>query len=121
LNKSQAVPELYIKDHVKEKREVIDNIANDWFVKYKKHFSSSSNPNTGNTNRNRFVELLDKIYDKHNIQEMGIRKLRRILDETNNRVRENIPVKVTLDVRVKCKETGCYLFLYKNDKLEEFI
>jgi uncharacterized membrane-anchored protein YhcB (DUF1043 family) len=65
LNKSQVVPDLYIKDHSKEKREIIDAIANDWYVRYKRHFSSSSNPIIGNTNRNKFVELLDKIYDKY--------------------------------------------------------
>ena len=34
---------------------------------------------------------------------------------------EFMPSKASIDIRVKCKETGCYLFLYKNDKLEEFI
>lgn len=121
LNKSQAVPELYIRDHQKEKRDIIDSIANEWYVKYKKHFSSSANPITGNTNRNKFVELLDKVYDKHKIDETTSKKLRKLLEDANIKIMGNIPTKATIDVRVKCKDSGCYLFLYKNDKLEEII
>ena len=121
LNKSQAVPELYIRDQQKEKRDIIDAIANEWYVKYKKHFSASANPITGNTNRNKFVELLDKLYDKHKIDETNTKKLRNLLDNANTKIMGNIPTKATIDVRVKCKDSGCYLFLYKNDKLEEII
>jgi hypothetical protein len=35
------------------------------------------------------------------------------------RIMNYIPTKASLDVRVKCKTTGCFLFLYKNDKLEK--
>lgn len=121
LNKSQAVPDLYIRDHAKEKRQIIDTIANEWFVKYKNHFSASQDPITGNTNRNKFVMLLDKIYDKHNIDETCTNKLRRLLEEANLKIMGKIPSKVSINVRLKCKESGCYLFIYKNDKLEEFI
>jgi leucyl-tRNA synthetase len=121
LNKSQAVPDLYIRDQVKQKRDTIDTIANEWIVKYKKHFSSSANPISGNTNRNKFVELLDKLYDKHKIDETNIDTFRKILDDANRHISTIIPSKASIDVRLKCKETGCYLFLYKNDKLEEII
>jgi len=121
LNKSQTVPELYIKDHTKEKREIIDIIVSEWYIKYKKHFSSSANPITGNTNRNKFVELLDKLYDKHKIDETNTNKLRKLLEDANIKIMGNIPSKSTIDVRIKCKDSGCYLFLYKNDKLEEII
>lgn len=121
LNKSQTVPELYIRDHAKEKRDTIDAIANEWFVKYKKHFSSSSNPIIGNTNRNKFVDLLDKLYEKHKIDESNSEKLRKLLEDANLKISHNMPTKASIDTRVKCKETGCYLFLLKNDKLEEFI
>ena len=121
LNKSQAVPELYIRDYAKEKRDIIETIANEWFVKYKKHFSSSANPNIGNTNRNKFVDLLDKIYEKHKIDGTSGNILRKLLDNANFIISSNIPTKVTIDTRLRCRETGCYLFLFKNDKLEEII
>jgi hypothetical protein len=121
LNKSQVVPDLYIKDSSKEKREIIDAIANEWYVKYKRHFSSSVNPHIGNTNRNRFVDLLDKVYDKHKIDESSANNLRQLLEEANRKIGENIPSKVSVDTRLKCKESECYLFLYKNDVLLDFI
>lgn len=121
LNKSQTVPDLYIRDHTKEKRDIIDTIANEWFVRYKKHFSSSSNPITGNTNRNKFVDLLDKLYTKHKIDQTNSNKLKLLLENANIKIATHIPDKVTIDTRLKCKESGCYLFLYKNDKLEEII
>ena len=121
LNKSQTVPELYIKDHTKEKREIIDIIANEWYIKYKKHFSSSANPIMGNTNRNKFVSLLDKIYDKYNIKDSSSDELRSILEDANMKIKNNIPNKSTIKQRVTCGETGCWLFLYKNEILEKII
>jgi hypothetical protein len=121
LNKSQIVPDLYIRDYAKEKREMIEKIANDWQVRYKKHFSSTANPITGNTNRNKFIDLLDKIYDKYKIRDTKENILKQRLDDANNKISFNIPKKVSIDIQSKCKETGCYLFLHKNDKLEEII
>ena len=121
LNKSQIVPDLYIRDYAKEKREMIEKIANEWQVRYKKHFSSTANPITGNTNRNKFIDLLDKIYDKYKIRDTKENILKQRLDDANNKISFNIPKKVSIDIQSKCKETGCYLFLHKNDKLEEII
>lgn len=121
LNKSQTVPDIYIRDVAKEKRDIIDTIANDWQIRYKKHFSSSSNPIVGNTNRNKFVDLLDKIYDKYKIDETKLNKFKQVLENANTLMSMNIPTKTSIDARVKCRETGCYLFLYKNDILENFI
>jgi hypothetical protein len=121
LNKSQAVPDIYIRDVAKEKRDIIEAVANDWQIRYKKHFSSSANPIIGNTNRNKFINLLDVIYDKYKIDDTKINKFKQILEEANGRISFNIPSKFSIDVRLKCRESGCYLFLYKNDKLEEFI
>lgn len=121
LNKCQAVPELYVRDPNKEKQGIINAIANEWYVKYKRHFSSSNNPVTGNTNRNNFVSLLDKIYDKYNIDESTSDRLRALLDGANAKVKANVPTKASIDARAKCIETGCYLFLHKNDKLEKLI
>jgi hypothetical protein len=121
LNKSQAVPDLYIHDYAKEKRQIIDTIANEWFVKYKNHFSGSQEPIIGNTNRNKFVNLLDKLYEKHCIDETCPNKLRKLLEDANIKIMGKIPTKVSINVRLKCKESGCYLFIYKNDKLEDFI
>ena len=121
LNKNQSVPELYIRDYSREKRELIDSIANEWYSKYKIHFSSAANPITGNTNRNNFVNLLDKLYDKHKIRDATSEKLKRRLNDANILIQDSMPAKATIDIRSKCKKTGCFLFLYKNDYLEDFI
>ena len=121
LNKSQTVSELYICDHAKEKKDIIEKIVNDWYFRFKKHFSSSANPITGNTNRTKFSNLLLHLYDKHKIRQTNIEKLKTILENANEKISKNIPDKVSIDIRVKCRETGCYLFLLKPDVLEEFI
>jgi hypothetical protein len=121
LNKSQAVPDIYIRDIAKEKRDIIEAVANDWQIRYKKHFSSSAKPIIGNTNRNSFINLLDVIYDKYKIDDTKINKFKQILEEANAKISLNIPLKFSVDTRLKCRESGCYLFLYKNDKLEELI
>ena len=120
LNKCQSVPNLYIRDPASEKRQIIDGIVSEWMTKYKKNFSSSANPNVPNTNRNRFVELLDKVFDLYNKEDdCTIELLRTKLNNMNDKAKTMIPFKTTIDARAKCIETGCYLFLFKNDKLEE--
>ena len=123
LNKSQVVPDLYIRGQDKEKRNIIDAIANEWVVKYKRHFSSSIKPNVGNTNRNKFVDLLDKLYEKHNIDMFSSDKLRNLLNNANIEISklDKLIESLSSSVNEKCKETGCYLFLLRNDKLEEMI
>jgi len=121
LNKSQTVSELYICDHAKEKKDIIENIVNDWCFRFKKHFSASANPITGNTNRTKFSNLLLHLYDKYRISQSNIEKLKNILESANEKVSQNIPNKVSEDIKRKCRESGCYLFLLKPDVLEEFI
>ena len=121
LNKSQAVPDIYIRDVAKEKRDAIEAVANEWQIRYKKHFSSSANPIIGNTNRHKFIDLLDNIYDKYKIDETKINKFKQVLEDANTKISMNVPAKFSIDARLKCRESGCYLFLYKNDKLEDFI
>jgi hypothetical protein len=121
LNKSQTVPELYIKDTAKEKKTIINSVVNDYQVRYATHFTSSAKPNTGHTNRDLFVNVLDRIYDCYGLDETGEAMLRRLLEEANNKIMNSIPSKATVDMRLKCKDSNCYLFLLKNDKLEKLI
>jgi hypothetical protein len=121
LNKSQPVPNLYIRDSSLEKRKVIEEIANEWQVNYPKHFSSSSNPNMGNTNRDKFIELLDFIYKKYKINESKINYFRQILEDLNINISTNMPKKVPSTTKKRCDSSGCYLFLYKNEVLETMI
>jgi hypothetical protein len=121
-HKSQPVPLVYQQLNTSpEKLDMIKSIANEWQLKYRSHFSPSNNPNIGNTNRNKFEELLTIIYNKHKISRTGINEFKQILEELNMKISQNIPKKATASVRAKCMETGCYLFLYKNEQLDDFI
>ena len=113
LNKSNPVPELYFRDEVKERKEVIENIVKVWQTKYKPHFSSSIKPNIPNINRDRFIDLLDKLYDKYDIKLETQYVLEDALENMNEYIKNNIPKKLSELIVKKCNETGCYLFLYK--------
>jgi hypothetical protein len=119
LNKSNPVPDLYFRDEVKERKEVIENIVKIWQTKYKSHFSSSIKPNIPNINRDRFIDLLDKLYDKYDIKSETQYVLEDALENMNEHIKNNIPKKLSELIIKKCNETGCYLFLFKLEKLEE--
>ena len=119
LNKSNPVPDLYFRDEVKERKEVIENIVKIWQSKYKCHFSSSIKPNIPNINRDRFIDLLDKLYDKYDIKSETQYVLEDALENMNEYIKNNIPKKLSELIVKKCNETGCYLFLFKLEKLEE--
>jgi hypothetical protein len=121
LNKSTPIAELYIKDFVKEKREIIENVSNNWQVKYKSHFSSSNKPNKPNINRDRFLDLLESVYVKYNINEENKNKLEQLLDRANWNISNNVPLKLSPTIIEKCKASGCWLFIYSDDKLIKMI
>ena len=121
LNKSSPISDLYIRDFVKEKREIIENVANNWQVKFKSHFSSNNKPNKPNINRDRFIDLLQEIYIKYNINEDNKQLLEQVLDRANWNISINIPNKLSETIIDKCKFTGCWLFIYTNDKLIKMI
>lgn len=121
LNKSSPISDLYIRDFVKEKREIIENVANTWQVKYKSHFSSNNKPNKPNVNRDRFIDLLQEVYVKYNINEDNKHLLEQVLDRANWDISINIPHKLSETIVDKCKSTGCWLFIYTNEKLIKMI
>ena len=123
LNKSAPIPELYIRDTKKEKRIVIESLANTWQIKYKEHFSSSNKPTKPNFNRDRFIDLLETLYDKHNISEDNKHKLEQLLDDANFVISHSTLPKglLTQNARDKCVKSGCWLFVYKPDELIKMI
>jgi hypothetical protein len=122
LNKTIPVPDLYIRDINKDKKDIIENIVNKWNVKYKSHFSSKDKPNKPNVNRDRFIDFLDKVYEKYQIMEENKYVLEQKLDQLNTKILyelNDLPKKKQLSYKIyeKCNETGCYLFIYDMDKL----
>jgi len=117
LNKSSPVPDLYIRDVAKEKRDLIESIVMKWQIKYPSHFSSSSSPNKPNCNRDKFIGFLDEVYDKF---EDPLNDLESSMAQCNNFVKSNAP-KTSASILKKCEVSGCYLFLHKLDKLTKIV
>jgi hypothetical protein len=123
LNKSAPIPELYIRDVKKEKRDIIESIANSWQIKYKEHFSSSNKPAKPNINRDRFIDLLETLYDKHQITDDNKHKLDQLLDDANFQISHSKLPKglLTQNGYDKCVKSGCWLFIYKPYELAMMI
>ena len=121
LNKSNPIPELYIKDINQEKRDVIEKVSNKFCVKYKSHFSSNVRPNKPNINRDRFIDMLDKIYIKYNLNYENNFLLEEMIENLNTYISFNIPSKLTESVKTKCSQTGCWLFIYSVDEIEKLL
>lgn len=120
INMSNPVPDLYIQNPDYEKRCLIEEIVKTWTEQYRAHFSANSKPNVPNVNRDRFIELLNSLCDKHGINKStNPQKLEELLYEMNHKIRTNLPKRISQKSLDKCRETGCYLFLVKQDVLQE--
>ena len=117
LNKSNPIPDLYIRDLNEEKKRIIETITNEWSVKYKSHFSSNNKPNKPNVNRDRFMDLLEKLYKKYKICEENQYVLRECLDRTNTNIYFHLPKKLSPSIKEKCTNSGCWLFIYTMEEL----
>ena len=111
-----------------EKYQVINQIADNYQLRYKKNFSESDNEiylkTNGMTNRNKFIELLSILYDKYTINVNRIGILQNHLNVANNKIYigiNELRIKCNDKTKKRCDETGCYLFVYKNNVLENII
>jgi hypothetical protein len=123
LNKSNPIPDLYIRDVNKEKKDIIEKIVNDWTKKYSSHFSPNTKPYKPNINRDRFIDLVENIYDKYEINNENKKFLEHVLERTNTNISYNIPKKITKSKSIhdKCLESGCWLFIYSAEELIKMI
>jgi len=121
LNKSNPVPDLYVRDTAKDKRDAIQTLAIKWQNRFKVHFSASNKPNKPNINRDRFIDILEAVYDKYHLTEETKDKLEHILERNNGHISLNVPKKLTQHIREKCEATGCWLFLYSAEELMKML
>jgi hypothetical protein len=117
LNKSNPVSELYLRNPEKEKKECVEGIVKSWQTEYKSHFSSTNKPNRPNTNRDRFMDILSEVYDRLKLTQETTAKLGETIHRVNQMISHNIPKQTSTEMQKKCKETGCWLFLYSDDAL----
>ena len=117
LNKSNPVSELYLRNPKKEKKECIEEVVEDWHKRYKVHFSLTNRPNRPNINRNRFMDILSEVYDRLKITQETIGKLGETMRRVNQMISQNPPKQASAEMQKKCKESGCWLFLYSDEAL----
>jgi hypothetical protein len=122
LNKSSPIPDIYIRNESTERKKMIEDVALEWQNKYNSHFVASTRPYRPNVNRDKFIELLDFIYDKYNISNTS-RSLSQIMNTANNTISFNIPSKMKLTQQIidKCSSTGCWMFIYTIEELKNKI
>lgn len=128
INHSQPMPILVRPSLDIEKNGIINRIADDYIHKYKKCFGTSSDEtylrNNRKTSRDKFIVLLSKMYDKYNINAERIGTLQQRLEIANDKIRSELlenKIKCNETIKNRCRETRCYLFLYKDCDLEELI
>ncbi len=121
LNNSNPVPELYMVDTDHQKRTIIEFNVNEWVTKFKSHFTASNNPNIPNMNRDRFIEILDFVYIKYNLNNSTGHLLTEKLYALNAFLGKNHPKKISDNAIEKCIKTGCYIFLLRREQLQERI
>ena len=121
LNKSNPIPELYIRDVKKDKKEIIESVANNWQMKYRTHFSANNKPNKPNANRDRFIEFLELIYDKYKIKNESRSRLDDILTELNTTISFNLPKKISRCIKQKCYKSGLWMFIYSFEELGKMV
>ena len=123
LNKSIPIPDLYEKDTEKSKQDLIELVALRWQKEYKSHFSSTNKTQRPNININRFMELLNALYDKYDITEDTHDLLDHLLRQTNSNIAKTPPTgkKYTQKMYEKCGMGGCWLFLYTIEELIDMI
>lgn len=119
LNKSNPVPDLYMGDIDQQKRNIIEANVNEWYTKFKTHFSASNKPIIPHINRDRFVEVLTFVYEKYDMSNSTSNLLSEKLYELNTKLKKQPPPKVRESALEKCITTGCYIFLLKREDLQE--
>jgi len=130
INNSQPMP-IEIRENSRdiEKNGIVNKIADEYISKYKKCFAIRSNNdkylrNNRITNRDKFIILLSTLYDKYNININRIGILKNRLENANDKIRDKLEkneISCKDSIKNICNESGCYLFLYRDDKLLEII
>ena len=90
--------------------------------KYNSHFTASNKPNKPNINRDRFIDLLEIVFEKYKISEENPLSLENILENFNTLIAFDISeLKIPKNIKDKCLKSGCWLFIHSVEKLSQMI
>lgn len=117
LNRAVPVAELYFENASQIKKDIVETVVANWYMRYPTHFSTTRRPNVPNTNRDLFADLVSALYDRYNITQSTAGFLEQRLSAANLYLSEHIPKKISEMAVDKCQRTNCYLFMLKNDTL----
>ena len=131
INNSQPMPiEIRKNSQDIEKNGIVNKIADEYMSKYKKCFAKKTSTTDKYlrdyriTNRDKFIILLSTLYDKYNINTERIGTLKNRLEIANNKIKIELQenkIKCKDEVKTRCRQSECYLFLYRDDELLEII
>jgi len=122
LNNVNPVPDLYVRDTAKDKKDAIEAVVLNWTKRFKAHFSAATKPKRPNVNRDRFMDLLSEVWDKYQLTQETALQLQEKIETANERVRnEMIGEDVNANMREKCEVTGCWLFMHTMETLEQIV
>lgn len=120
LNNIIPVPELYIHDHSKQKRNIVEEIVKEWTYRFSNHFTKGGSQKAyrrPNMNVDIFRDVLSELYDK-NKPDTTIEEFSSCLYRLNDTLKAQEHWKnktITASMIEKCNKSGCFLFLYKPD------
>jgi len=126
FNKSNPVPELYMRDVKEDKRLCIEKVVDHMKTNYAGVFSSNAKPLRPNVNRDQLINVLDAVYDKMDLSKETEHRLQEAINRLNQHISFHLPTKtgknkITDGMIQKCKATDCWLFLYSLEDLERMI
>jgi hypothetical protein len=134
INHSKPMPVEYEKLlNDREKNNIIKQIYIEYHNRYKKCFGNGKDENMRNSkkmDRDRFYVILSKVYDKYNININRVGLLQNKLNIANQKIKDKLSNGEftrglhkcnNKSILKRCEDTKCYLFLYDDDYLAEFI
>jgi hypothetical protein len=69
-------------------------------------------------NRDKFIDILDFVYEKYKLNNSTNHLLTERLYELNSNLKANPPKKTSQSALDKCNKTGCFIFLIGREKLQ---
>ena len=119
INKSVAIPSLYIEDTDNIKKEVCQSVAEQLCKNYQKFISTSNRPHTYNFNRDNIIDWISTFNINFKIKDLSY-IIYKILQKLNEKAKQTI-IENKLEIPIKCKQYNFYLFHFRKSYIKSEI
>lgn len=119
INKSVAIPSLYIDNTDNIKKEVCQAVAEQLCKNYSKFVSTSNRPHTYNFNRDRIIDWISTFNINFKIKDLAY-IIYKILEKLNEKAKQTM-IENKLEFPIKCKQYNFYLFYLKKSYIKSEI